>query len=188
MVRPMNGSHPRAGRRTVVGLAVVLGVVAGCSGDGDVDGPAPSPTTSNGQVDAQAAVVAEIEALFTDYWKAVVTAQSGQSDEPEELFEGLATDETTEMNVQIARRYAQQGLTRTGEPVFSDVNVDVVRDTGVVSACMDESEWQAELSDGQTLPPQELQLKPHPVMFEVVNSEGGWLIGESIEPEGIITC
>lgn len=100
----------------------------------------------------------------------------------------MATDETTELNVGIASRYADQGIVRVGEPVISDVNVQVVDRSGVVSACMDESAWAPQLTSGETIPPAEEQLTPHPVVYEVVESEGGWLIGDPIEPGGTITC
>ncbi|TDE12603.1 hypothetical protein [Jiangella asiatica] len=184
----MNGSRPRAGRRFMVGLACVALSAAACSG-GDENHSASDPTpTASTSGDAATKVEAEIESVFQDYWNAVIQAQSGQSDDPASLFDGIATDATTEDNVGIAQRYAQEGITRVGEPVISDVTVNVVSDSGVVSACVDESDWVAQLPDGSTLPPPEEQLAPHPVVFEVVGSDGSWLIGDPIEPGGTITC
>ncbi len=182
----MNGSRPRAGRRFLVGLACASLSAAACSG-GDENDPASTPTPT-ASADPAASAEAQIEELFRDYWDAVIQAQSGQSDDPAALFEGIATEETTELNVGTARRYAQEGITRVGEPVISDVTVQVVSTSGVVSACIDESEWLAQLTDGTTLPPPEEQLTPHPVVFEVIDSDGSWLIGEPIEPGGTITC
>ncbi|WP_203453479.1 hypothetical protein [Jiangella aurantiaca] len=126
--------------------------------------------------------------MFEQFIDAVVEAQSGRSDDPATLFEGLATDETIEFNAGIASRYADQGIVRVGEPVISDVNVQVVDRSGVVSACMDESEWAPQLASGEAIPPAEEQLTPHPVVYEVVESDGAWLIGDPIEPGGTITC
>lgn len=184
----MNGSRPRAGRRFLVGLACASLSAAACSG-GDENDPASTPTpTATADADPAASAEAQIEELFRDYWDAVIQAQSGQSDDPAALFEGIATEETVEYNVGIVRQYGQEGLIRVGEPVLGDVSVQVVSDSGVVSACLDESEWLAQLADGTTLPPPEEQLEPHPVVFEVVRSDGSWLIDEPIEPGGTVTC
>ncbi|MBB5787207.1 hypothetical protein [Jiangella mangrovi] len=129
----------------------------------------------------------EVRSLFDQFMAAVVEAQSGNSDDPAALFEGLATDETIEFNVDVVRRYERQGLVRVGEPVISDVNVQIVSSSGVVSACMDESDWPAEVA-GELVPLPEEQLEPHPVVYEVVNSDDSWLIGDAIEPGGTITC
>jgi hypothetical protein len=182
----MSGLFPRAGRRLMVGLACTLAVTA-CSGEGDAGDPAaPEPTATVTETTASQAEE-EIRTVFERYLDAVVEAQSGRSDDPAALFEGLATEATIEYNVGAAQRYARQGLVRVGEPVISDVNVQVVSSSGVVSACMDESDWLAQV-DGETLPPQDAQLEPHPVVYEVVNSDGSWLIGDPIEPGGTITC
>lgn len=183
----MSGSFPRTGRRFTVGL-VSFAVVVACSGDDTTGDPAsPTPTATVTQ-DAAAQVEDQIRTTFEQFIAAVVEAQSGTADDLEALFEGLATDETTELNVGIASRYADQGIVRVGEPVISDVNVQVVDRSGVVSACMDESAWAPRLASGATIPPAEELAAPHPVVYEVVESEGGWLIGDPIEPGGTITC
>ncbi|WP_116947886.1 hypothetical protein [Jiangella endophytica] len=183
----MNGSFPRTGWRFTVGL-VSIAVVAACSGDDDTGDPAsPTPTATVTQ-DAAAQAEEQIRTVFDDFIVAVVEAQSGRADDLAGLFEGLATDETTELNVGIASRYADQGIVRVGEPVISDVNVQVVDRSGVVSACMDESGWAPQLTTGETIPPAEELSTPHPVVYEVVESGGSWLIGDPIEPGGTITC
>lgn len=182
----MSGSFPRAGRRFTVGLACIAAVTA-CSGDGDaVEPAAPEPTATVTENTASQAEE-EIRTVFERFMDAVVEAQSGRSDDPAALFEGLAIDATIEYNAGVVRRYERQGLVRVGEPVISDVNVQVVSDSGVVSACMDESNWPAQV-DGETVPLPEEQLEPHPVVYEVVESDGSWLIGDAIEPGGTITC
>lgn len=183
----MSGSFPRTGRRFSVGL-VCIAVVAACSGDDDAGDPAsPEPTVAVTE-DASAQAEEQIRTVFDQFIAAVVEAQSGEADDLEGLFAGLATEETTELNVGIASRYADQGIVRVGEPVISDVNVQVVDRSGVVSACMDESEWAPQLTTGEEIPPAEEQSTPHPVVYEVVESDGAWLIGEPIEPGGTITC
>ncbi|TDC48304.1 hypothetical protein E1212_21570 [Jiangella ureilytica] len=183
----MSGSFPRAGRRFTVGLACILAVTA-CSGDGDAGEPAaPEPTATVTENPASQAEEA-IRTVFEQFMDAVVEAQSGRSDDPAALFEGLATEATIEFNAGIATRYADQGIVRVGEPVITDVNVQVVSSSGVVSACMDESAWSPELVTGEAIPPAEEQLTPHPIVYEVVNADGSWLIGDAIEPGGTITC
>lgn len=182
----MSGSFPRAGRCFTVGF-VCIAVVAACSGDGDIGDPASAEPTATATQDAASQVEEEIAAIFGRFWDAVIQAQSGQSEDPAALFEGITTEATLQYNVGVAQRYEEQGIIRVGEPVISEVTVQVVSDSGVVSACVDESNWLAQV-DGETLPPQEEQLKPHPVVYEVVNSDGGWLIGDPIEPGGTITC
>lgn len=183
----MSGSFPRTGRRFTVGL-VVIAVVAACSGGDDVGDAASAEPTATASQDVAAQEEAQIRTLFDDFIAAVVEAQSGRADDLAALFEGLATDETTELNVGIAARYADQGIVRVGEPVISDVNVQVVDRSGVVSACMDESAWEPQLTTGEAIPPAEELSTPHPVVYEVVESGGSWLIGDPIEPGGTITC
>lgn len=183
----MSGSFPRASRRFTVGL-VCIAVVAACSGDDDAGDSASSEPMATVTETAATQAEDEIAAVFEQFIAAVVEAQSGEADDPAALFEGLATDETIEFNAGIASRYADQGIVRVGEPVISDVNVQVVDQSGVVSACMDESGWTPQLTSGETIPPAEEQLTPHPVVYEVVESEGSWLIGDPIEPGGTITC
>ncbi|WP_157574547.1 hypothetical protein [Jiangella muralis] len=183
----MSGSFPRTGWRFTVGL-VSFAVVVACSGDDGTGDPAsPTPTATVTQ-DAAAQAEEQIRTVFERFIGAVVEAQSGAADDPAALFEGLATDETVEFNAGIASRYADQGIVRVGEPVISDVNVQVVDRSGVVSACMDESAWTPQLTSGEAIPPAEEQLTPHPVVYEVVEAGGSWLIGEAIEPGGTITC
>jgi hypothetical protein len=183
----MSGSFPRAGRRFSVGLACILAVTA-CSGDGDAGDPvAPEPTNTAPETTASQAEE-EIRTVFEQFMGAVVEAQSGRSDDPAALFEGIATEATIEFNAGIATRYADQGIVRVGEPVITDVNVQVVSSSGVVSACMDESEWSPELVTGEAIAPAAEQLTPHPIVYEVVNTDGSWLIGDAIEPGGTITC
>lgn len=183
----MNGSFPRTSRRFTVGFVCIAAVTA-CSGDGDVGDPADREPTATVTQDASSQAEEEIRTVFDRFIDAVVEAQSGRSDDPAALFDGLATDETIEFNAGIASRYADQGIVRVGAPVISDVNVQVVDRSGVVSACMDESAWSPQLATGEAIPPAEEQLTPHPVVYEVVDSDGSWLIGEAIEPGGTITC
>lgn len=193
----MNGSHPRASRRFTVGLAVLCFVAAACSADDDDDGARQGPVTAAEDAVASASATtatptehdpaADIEAAFVAYWDAVVRAQRGESDTPTELFEGVATDDAIQQNADVAARYKRQGLVRVGEPVLSDIEVRVDGRSATVSACLDESEWLAEVG-GQALPPQEGQLEPHPVAYEVIKTAGSWLIGSPVEAEGTITC
>lgn len=182
----MSGSFPRTGRRFTVGLACIAAVTA-CSGDGDAGDPAAPEPSSTVTENTASQAEEEIRTVFEQFMAAVVEAQSGSSDDPAALFDGLAIDTTIEYNVDVVRRYERQGLVRVGEPVISDVNVQIVSDSGVVSACMDESEWPAEVG-GEPVPLPEEQLEPHPVVYEVVNSDDAWLIGDAIEPGGTITC
>lgn len=182
----MSGSFPRTGRRFTVGLVCLI-VVAACSGDGDSGDPESLEPTAAVAEDASSQAEEQIRTVFGQFMAAVVEAQNGATDDPAALFDGLAIPETIEYNVGAVRRYERQGLVRVGEPVISDVNVQVVSDSGVVSACMDESDWPAEVN-GETVPLPEEQLEPHPIVYEVVNSDGTWLIGDPIEPGGTITC
>ncbi|PZF82756.1 hypothetical protein C1I92_15360 [Jiangella anatolica] len=171
----------------MIGLACIT-IVAACSGDDDATDPAaPEPTASVSETTASQDEE-EIRTVFERYVDAVVEAQSGASDDPAALFEGLATESTIEVNAGIASRYAAQGIVRVGAPVITDVNVQVVDRSGVVSACMDESEWLPQLTSGEEIPPAPEQLEPHPVVYEMVQSDGSWLVGDPIEPGGTITC
>lgn len=185
----MNGSHPRASRCSVVGIAVLGLVGSGCSAANGADQQRTEPASVRTSTHAPSAdtPVARIEATFSAYWDAVVRAQSGDSADPAELFEGVATDVVIQQNVAVAERYARQGLVRVGGPVVSDVEVTVGDDAASVTACVDESEWHA-VVDGQTLPPPEQQQQPHPVKFDVVSAGGTWLIGSPVDAGGTITC
>ena len=184
----MNGSFPRAGRRFSVGLAILGFLVVGCTADDDADAGNSEPAATDSVTAASADDPAvEIETVFAAYWDAVVQAQSGQAADPAALFSDIAVDETIEENVGVATRYEQQGLVRVGEPVISDVSIDVDGRSATVTACVDESDWLAEVG-GQILPPRDGQLEPYPVQFEVVRTGGAWLVGESVEPGGEITC
>lgn len=184
----MNGSFPRAGRRFSVGLAVLGFLAVGCNADGDADagGSDPSATIPVAAASADDPET-EITAVFEAYWHAVVQAQSGQVADAAALFSDIAVDETIDENVGVATRYEQQGLVRVGAPVISAVKVDVDGRSATVTACVDESEWLAEVG-GQTLPPRDDQLKPYPVQFEMIKSGGSWLVGESVEPGEAVTC
>ena len=182
----MSGSFPRASRRFTVGLACLMAVTA-CSGDGDSGDPSSPEPTATVADNAPSQAEEQVRTVFDEFWNAVVEVQSSPSDDPAALFSGLAIDETIEFYAGLARRYERQGLIRVGEPVISDVTVQVVSDSGVVSACVDESNWPAEVN-GELVSLPEEQLEPHPIVYEVVNSNGSWLIGEAIEPGGTITC
>lgn len=184
----MNGSYPRAGRRLFVGFAVLGLGAAACSADTNDDADSPASSATEPSMPAPDGPAGEVEAVFNKYWDAVVRAQNGQSDDPGELFEGIAVDEAIDQNVGVADRYARNGIVRVGRPIVSDVDVTIDGESGHVSACIDESEWLATVEGGATLPPQDDQLSAHPVTFEVVRSGDSWLIGNPIEAEGTITC
>ncbi|PSL01388.1 hypothetical protein CLV30_114118 [Haloactinopolyspora alba] len=185
----MNGSHPRASRCSLVGIAVLGFVGSGCSAANGADQQRTEPDgvrTSSATTTSDTPVT-RIEAAFSAYWDAVARAQRGDSGDPAELFEGVATDAQIQQNVAVAERYARQGLVRVGDPVISDVEVTLDDGAATVAACVDESEWRA-VVQGRTLPPPDHQQQPHPVKFDVVKQGGTWLIGSPVDAGGTITC
>lgn len=132
--------------------------------------------------DPEAAVLA----AYTEYWDAYVAAVSEPDADPAP-FEGIALPETIEQEIHFVEGYVDNGISRTGEPVVSDVQVQLDGDTALVLTCVDESEWIVQ-QGGEPVPhPPELQA-PHPLVFEVRDVDGTWLVGPTVDPEGLIEC
>ncbi len=167
-----------ADRQEPVGLDSESGPTTSAADDATT-GPATGPAADT---DAES----EVRAVYEEYWTAYVASRNGP-DADAEAFDGIARPEAIEAVISTAQTYLTNGIRQTGEPVVSTVSVEVDGDSALVLTCVDESEWIGE-RNGEPLPvPPELE-KPHPLVFEVDNVDGTWLIAGTADAEGRITC
>ncbi len=177
---------------TVLGTALVTGCgadreePAGLGSDAGSTTSAADDTTTSPAADGPSDAETEVRAVYEEYWEAYVASRNGP-DADAEAFDGIARPEAIEAVISTAQTYLTNGIRHTGEPVVSDVSVEVDGASALVLTCVDESQWTGE-RNGEPLPvPPELE-KPHPLVFEVDNVDGTWLIAGTTDAEGLITC
>lgn len=132
--------------------------------------PTPTPTTD---------VEADVLAAYYRYWQANVESQRGNPDPT--LFDGVATGALVENRMAEARHFAEYGVSREGEPSFSDVVVELGDESAVVYACVDYSGWVVPGAVGDV--PDVL-----PGGVELTLLDGAWLAVAHVDAPERMTC
>lgn len=166
----------------VVSMVAVVGV-AGCSSPGEeppglTASPATSPTSAaddGADADTEAAILEAYHA----YWDATVAAQRGNPDAA--LFADNTRGSLVEEELATARQYAELGISREGEPAFSDVVVEVDGDDADVWACVDNSAWVVPEAAGEPLGVLATGLHLERV-------DGAWYVTEYVSPPSDLAC
>ncbi len=163
-------------------LAAALGVAA-CSSSGEeppgltVSPTASPPTTSEDGVDADTEA-AVLDAYYA-YWDATVAAQRGNPDPT--LFADNTRGPLVEEELATARQYAELGISREGEPAFSDVVAEVDGDGADVWACVDNSQWVVPEAAGDPL-------GVLPTGLHLERADGDWYVIEYVSVPSGLSC
>ncbi|UED85583.1 hypothetical protein [Streptomyces profundus] len=190
------GSRGRHGRFLTLCVASALALTAaGCSSDDGSDEPiegVDSGSADAGPDDADgpgAEDTAALTELYERYWAALVTLENEGELDPA-LFDGITTPGLAEQELLRVSGLIENGLTREGEPLISDVTVSVDGDTARVESCMNQADWPL-VSEGEVVPgllPEELTA-PHPQVVTAERASGAWLIDATLlTEEATISC
>lgn len=119
---------------------VLLGLltVSACSTDAD----SPSGTISSSPTPSSDPDVESLEQLAEDLWAAREEA-SRNSDPDRARFEGILAPQLLEREVAELEQYQSLGVTREGSPRVTAIEATAEGDTGTVTMCLDEDDWQA---------------------------------------------
>ncbi|RIQ13304.1 hypothetical protein DY240_25910 [Jiangella rhizosphaerae] len=166
---------------------------AACSGESDEPtgletSAAPSetaaPTTTE---DPDAAAVADIEALYQNYWDTIIAMENVQDEQASyAALQQVAIELIAQTQIANLRGLVDAGVTRDGEPVIGPPEVTVDGDTARAEGCVDEDGWNV-YYNGE---PVERELAgPQPRVFDLERVDGRWLITELVDQtEATITC
>ncbi|MDN5559654.1 MAG: hypothetical protein L0G23_09505 [Ruaniaceae bacterium] len=138
--------------------------------------PDPQPTTDP---ESTAGIEDEVLDVYFRFWAAAVEAQRGNPDPA--LFEGLAVPELVEEEMREARNYQEWGVTREGEPGFSDTTVIVDGERAVVSSCVDYTTWVIPEAENEDVVPARSSL-------EMMMIDGEWLATQFLAVDGDPRC
>lgn len=167
------------GRALMVAMTLVAAsTLAGCAAEA-VSSPSPTPVepevtpTPTPTADAEADVLT----AYYRYWQANVESQRGNPDPA--LFDGVATGALVENRMAEARHFAEYGISREGEPSFSDVVVEIADESAY--ACVDYSGWMVPDAVGDA--PDVLAGG-----VELTLVDGAWLAVAHVEAPEQMTC
>lgn len=162
--------------------AAALGL-AGCSSPAEEPpGLTASPTSTSSATstaDADAETEADVLDAYHRYWAATVAAQRGNPDPT--LFADNTRGALVEEELATARQYAELGISREGEPVVSDVAVELAGDTADVWACVDNSAWVVPAAEGDPA-----GVLPTGLHLEWLDD--AWYVTEYVTPPAGFTC
>lgn len=179
------------GKRAAIAAAAAMTLtfsLAACSGSDEpspLDEPTASATSATPTPDQAAADQAAVVALVDRYW-AASTAAENAGDDSGKQFDGIAQGTFIEDTLKSIRDAKADGVTRTGAPTVTDVEVSVTGDTADIRACLDEDGWRF-VKDGADLGFEKRGAKPWGA--EATRSGDGWTISDvRLPPEGEKSC
>jgi hypothetical protein len=135
----------------------------------------PSPTSSD---------QADLEALYTRFWDATVTAYAGPDTSPD-LWRGLVTEEVAQQQIALTQEYADHNVTYSGEPRLVSLDVQITGDTALLAGCMDHAQWVA-TSTTEELPPRGTGVYPSVLTAQRIG--GAWVVTSDAGPTEGVSC
>lgn len=170
----------------VVGAGVLLSGLAACSGESSSDDArAAKATTSATPAADQADDEAAVTDLVTRYWAASTEAQNS-GDESADQFTGLAEGAFIETTLKSINEANADGVTRSGGPEVTEIEVVVTGDTADIRACLDENGWPF-VKDGKGLGYEKRGNKPWGA--QATRSGESWIITDvRLPPAGEKVC
>lgn len=170
--------RPTTTHRALAGAALLAVLaVSACSADDDAPtDQAPASTAPSADPDLEG-----LQQLAEDLWAAREEANR-TSDPSRDRFEGILAPQLLEREVAELEQYRSLGVTREGAPRVTAIEAEAEGDSGTVTMCLDEDDWQS-FEEGRLIEGKDLGPVPYGLTAERVDD--AWQVIDVIPAEDI---